>query len=237
MLKFGGVDLLYYHGLKTVEKGFNKKYCVINIQNTIIKDLTTNENELFDTLGKHLKSYIKRNMKENVMFEFFDSNALKQEPLILNQVAELFEKMYYDKGMDALFNFTLAQEYIKANGLCIGIARIDGNIVGFDAVIHDEKSARLWLTAFDFRNDNNDKQILSRSHQNLDWQMLIWCKNHGIEKFDFGGINSFDNPNGIAKFKMAFNGEPVTYYNVIVPKSLVGYMAVIFMKLKKIFRR
>ena len=37
--------------------------------------------------------------------------------------------------------------------------------------------------------------------------------------YDWGGLSSFDNPNGIDTFKMSFGGEKVIYYDETVIKS------------------
>lgn len=44
---------------------------------------------------------------------------------------------------------------------------------------------------------------------------MRYCYQHGITSYDFGYIESFDNPNGIDKFKINFakEGERVTYDN------------------------
>ncbi len=230
-------DLIFLHGLNEVPVCLGKTKKHIYAQNTVIKDLTVSEEEIWNTLGKHLRAYIKRNIKENVSIRFYDATSLKEDSSVLNDVGALFEKMYTDKGMENAFNHSLAQKYIAAEGLCIATASVDDAVIGFDAILYNSIGARLWMTAFDFRNEQNDSQLLSRAHQNLDWQMLMWCKQQGIEAFDFGGVNSFENPNGIAKFKMAFNGEPVTYNNVIAANSPLGYVAVTAMKLKGKIRR
>ena len=91
----------------------------------------------------------------------------------------------------------------------------------------------MWLSAFDFRNNDADSQVLSRGHQQLDYELLLYLKNIGIKTFDFGGVNSFDKPNGIAKFKMKFESEnKVTYNNYLIPTNLLGKIA-----LKVFFRK
>ncbi len=232
----GAGDLLFFHGLEEVPSWVSNKRNEYT-QKTIVKDLTATEEEIWGTLGKHLRSYIKRNAKEGIVVAFYDASAMRQDSSVLKKVAALFEKMYTDKGMKNAFNYSLAQKYIDANGLCIATVSINNEIVGFDAIVHDQKTARLWMTAFDFRNENHDSQLLSRSHQNLDWQMLMWCKQKGIMQFDFGGVNSFDNPNGIAKFKMAFNGAETEYINVIAPHTIIGQIAFLVMQLKNKLRR
>ena len=87
----------------------------------------------------------------------------------------------------------------------------------------------IWISAFDFRNDVNDSQVLSRAHQRLDWELLLWCKDRGITRFDFGGINSFEEPNGIAQFKLKFESKnKVIYNNYLVPMNLIGRIALLY---------
>jgi hypothetical protein len=50
--------------------------------------------------------------------------------------------------------------------------------------------------------------------------------------FDFGGLNSFEEPNGIAKFKLEFEKEnKVIYNNYLMPRTLLGRIAI------KVFKR
>ncbi len=224
-------DIIYIHGVG--EKN-NYKGASSGLQKTVIKDLSLPEEELFLTLGKHLRQYIKRSMKEDVSIQIFDSHAFLADRGALDEIARLYEKMYADKEMNVKFNRALAIEYARAGALCIAVARIGEALVGFDAVIHDDKHARLWLAAFDFRNEAEDSQKLSRAHQRMDWELLVWCKNRGMVDFDFGGIASFDTPNGIDAFKMKFeSNNKVEYYNIIKPNSIIGHIAMKIRTLKK----
>ena len=134
--------------------------------------------------------------------------------------------MYSDKGLENTFNKSLAIKYCQENSLIVGVAYINDSAVGFSAAITDYTSSRLWLSAFDFRNDDADSQVLSRGHQQLDYELLLHLKRKGVQNFDFGGVNSFDEPNGIAKFKMKFENEnKITYNNYLVPTNLIGKIA------------
>lgn len=194
-------------------------------QNTVIKYLGIDHDALFLSLGKHLRAYIKRSQTEKLVFtEIYDSLALDNNQGLFSKVKYLYEKMFHDKGMDEHFNLELAKQYIARHGLCIGIAYTETQVpLGFSAIIHDKNSARLWLTAFDFRNEQLDAQVLSRAHQRLDYELLCWCNDKGITRFDFGGINSFEAPNGIAQFKLKFeSNNRVVLNNYLVPNSLFG---------------
>ena len=142
--------------------------------------------------------------------------------------------MFSDKGISQRYNEKLAKLLFDTGNLILVTAKIDGEIVGFNAVIIEAPNARNWVCAFDFRNEEKDKQALSRLHQNLHWKEMLWCKANEIFYYDFGGINSFDEPNGIAKFKLTFEKEnKVTYANYLVAKSPIGKLALTALKLKR----
>ena len=216
----GKTDLYFLHGVDKIEG-----QQIYTEQKTLIKNLEPDEDVLFLSLGKHLRQYIKRSEKEQAAnIRFFRNELINDQ--VLEECKHLYEKMFADKGSNALFNTSLAKKYKDMAALIISIAYINGKAVGFDAVINDEHDARLWLSAFDFRNEGNDDQVLSRAHQRMDWEMLCYCKRLGIQYFDFGGVNSFTEPNGIAEFKMKFEKDNhITYYNYLVPNTILGKLA------------
>ena len=223
-------DIIYLHGVTMVPSNW-KGEC--SMQRSVVKDLSMSEADLFLTLGKHLRQYIKRSTREDVEITIYDSVSFLANDGLVERIGMLYEKMYADKNIKTRFNYALTRAYAKNNSLCIAIASVGGRLVGFDAVICDDKHARLWLAAFDFRNESEDSQKLSRAHQRMDWELLVWCKNRGIIDFDFGGIASFENPNGIDGFKMKFeSNNKVEYYNVILPNSILGKF---LLKCKKLF--
>ena len=228
-------DMIFLHGNNLINTeiilcGGGVKY---TRQKTVIKKLGCTENELFHTLGKHLQQYIKRSQKENIVtthiYEYQDWP--KDE---LDNLKHLYEKMFQDKGIESKFNEQLFLQYASQHALTVGIAFKSEIPIGFSAVIHDGSCARLWLAAFDFRNDEMDAQVLSRAHQRLDWEMLCWCNDKGIKHFDFGGVNSFEQPNGIAQFKMKFeNSNRVEMDNYLIPNNMIGRLALHFFLWRK----
>lgn len=54
----------------------------------------------------------------------------------------------------------------------------------------------------------------------------------GIQKYDWGGISSLTEPNGIDVFKMKFGGDLTTYYNVITGQTPLGKLAMLVLKKK-----
>ena len=58
---------------------------------------------------------------------------------------------------------------------------------------------------------------------------MRYCFQNGITSNDFGGIASFEEPNGIDRFKMTFakEGQRITYDNFLAGVSPVGKMAIL----------
>lgn len=224
--KEGSGNLIFLHGTMTAPHG-GKLY---STQHTLIKDLTPSEDELFASLGKHLRQYIKRSKNDaHIANSFYDPGMIRESPVVIDICGRLYDKMFADKGSLQHFNVDLANRYALANALYIGISFFGEKPVGFSAIVADENNARLWTSAFDFRNGEMDAQVLSRAHQRLDWEILLWCKRLGIRRFDFGCVNSFDNPNGIAQFKMKFEqNNRTTYDNYLIPNSVIGKIALAF---------
>lgn len=219
-------DLIFLHGTNTVpDNGV-----LYTTQHTLIKDLTLSEDELFASLGKHLRKHIRKCEREdNVEIKYYESDEILANQEILKKCKYLYEKLFTDKGMSADFNTKLALEYCKLHALVVAICYAEKKPIGFCAMIIDENDARAWVGAFDFRNSENDSYFMARAHRLFNWQRMIYCKNRGVKRFDFGGINSFDEPNGIAKFKLEFESQnKVTYNNYLVPTNLFGKIALKF---------
>lgn len=222
-------DLIFLHGASCAPPGGY----LYTVQHTLIKDLSLSEEELFMTFSKVLRKRIRRAKRENSTIEFYESKDVLMKPELLDVCRTFYEGMFSDKGMNVKFNTKLALQYCKLDALLVMLAKIDGENAGFCADIYQGENARVWVSAFDFRGrTGEEQQIISRAHRLLNWEKMLWHKAHGVRYLDMGGVNSFDNPNSIAWFKMEFAREnPVTYSNYLVPKNIIGKLALkIFMR-------
>lgn len=52
--------------------------------------------------------------------------------------------------------------------------------------------------------DSAMRNAIGRANKYLHWHDWLLLKNIGVIEYDWGGIASYDNPNGIDKFKMSF---------------------------------
>ena len=223
--KLQKADIYYLHGISADSIGGGY---LLTKQNSLIKDLSLSEDEMFNTLGKSLRKHIKKSERDGlVKIEFYDSEEILKNTTLLSTGKHLYEKMKSDKGIGGSFNTALAIEYCKANALMCGLATIEANPVGFCAVIYHQENSRAWVGAFDFRGGEYDTHIMSNAHRELNWKRMLWLKEHGVREFDFGGIDSFEKPNGVSLFKMEFEqNNKITYNNFLVPGSLLGRAAV-----------
>lgn len=55
-----------------------------------------------------------------------------------------------------------------------------------------------------------------------------------LKEYDWGGIASYESPNGIDKFKMSFGGEYRKYYNLFCNCS---FTARAYAKIRKLLKR
>lgn len=221
-LQASSSDVVFLHGVDSTDT-FGKYAKNLGKQYSIIKDLSLPSEELFQSLSKHVRSYIKRAYKENTSVRFFSSEEILRNSEVLNICKKLYVNMYASKGMHSEFNARLANAYCEKRALLIGIAFIEEVPVVFDAVIWNNEDARLWLSASCFRDENSDTQRISRAHQMLEWEMCLKLKAQGVQRFDFGGISSVDHPDGITNFKMGFERHNiVSYQNYLIGVSTKG---------------
>lgn len=233
-------DLVFAHGVH--EKGMcdrgRKVYALcLSTQHSLIKILVNDSDAIYQTFGKHLRKFIQRSIAEGTTIRLASGREINDE--VLNTCLRLYNKMKEDKGVPGEFNTTLARKYATEGNLLVSLARVNDAIVGFKASIVDDQNLRGWVSAFSFREEEFDAQVVSRAHQLLEWETMRYCCQHGITSYDFGGITSFENPNGIDKFKMNFakEGQLISYDNYLVGVSLLGKLAVLGYTILKKLRK
>lgn len=234
-MKKAKADLVCVHGV------YLSPSCVqavkLGAQHSLIKQLFRDPDMVYQTFGKHLRKFIQRSISEGTSVQIYAGTEITDD--ILASCLRLYNKMKEDKGLPGTFNTALAKEYAASGNLIISQAYIGDVVVGFKAAIVDCQHLRGWVSAFAFREEELDAQVVSRAHQLLEWETMRYCCQNGITSYDFGGISSFEEPNGIDKFKMTFakEGERVTYDNYLVGVSLLGKTAVFGYKLLQKIRK
>lgn len=101
-------DLIFLHGVSNVHEGGT----LLSTQHTLIKDISPTEEELFASLGKHLRKHIRKSENEvGARIEFYTSEDIPCDKTVLSRCKFLYEKMFSDKGMSVHFNMKLAKQY------------------------------------------------------------------------------------------------------------------------------
>ena len=124
--------------------------------------------------------------------------------------------MYQEKGMGkVLLSVNNFLAYAAKSNFYLTAASIGGREVVYHAYVTDETHTRLLISCSEFRVANKEmRNAIGRANKYLRWEDMMFFKDLGVKKYDWGGVASFANPNGIDKFKMGFGGTPVEYYNI-----------------------
>ena len=220
-------DILFFHGVSQKQTGKN---CLFTQFHTLISDLCQPEKELLSHINKNVRYEIRRNCKEEVRYQIFTSAKLLQKPEIVAQFADMYELMYREKGQKAVFNKVQFKEYLKQDAIILtGIYGEELPLV-FHSYIVGEKQVRLLHSVSDFRSGETDANLIARANKRLHWEDMLFFQKQGKEIYDWGGVSSLEEPNGIDAFKFKFGGEPLTYYNAYQGSSLLGKAVVAIMK-------
>ena len=134
----------------------------------------------------------------------------------------MYHEMYEQKGLRGReLPIKELTGYLKANQLLISCASISGKPVVFHSYVYGEGNSRLLHSCSEFRTEDNEtRNAIGRANKYLHWRDFQHLRTMGVKRYDWGGISSLSEPNGIDKFKMSFGAEPVVYYNISSSLSL-----------------
>ncbi len=231
-------DICFYHGVlkEDMGKDFPIKVPVKDSLyapfHTLLSALDKEEEELLGLINKNVRYEIRRNCKEPVTYKVFTPEELKKNSEIGTQFGEMYESMYKSKGQNVTFNRQQFEAYLDKDAIMLTAIYQEDTPIVFHSYIVGEKQVRLLHSVSEFRNGGIDANLVARANKRLHWDDMCLFKKEGKEIYDWGGVSSIENPNGIDAFKFKFGGEPFTYYNVYEGKSLLGKVAVRFMKMK-----
>lgn len=210
----GGYDRLVLHANPSEIEYIGKYKCKVSPQDTLISDLSQSEEELWSATAKSVRNEINRGKREEVQIQIFRADEITEH--LLNGFAKMYQEMYQEKGMPHQFlNITDLKIYAENDALVVTTASINENIVVYHSYIKDDIHSRSLHSCSEFRvQDNATRRAIGRANKYLHWSDLLCLKEMGVQEYDWGGISSYDNPNGIDEFKMSFGGVHRRYYNL-----------------------
>ncbi len=225
--KVSGADLIIVHGVdaQNVDGIF-----IRNKQYTLITDLKVEETSLMAGVKKNVRYEIHRCEKEGARIEFHESSQIMSNLECVRGLRDVYEQMYFEKGLKVKFNYRLFLEYIRNNVAVITIGLVDNTPLVFHSYITDGSKVRLLHSASNFRSSSHDKAQIGRLNKYLHYKDMVSFRSQGISDYDWGGISSLDDPNGIDQFKISFGGKMHSYDNYIIGNTVFGKVTVICMK-------
>lgn len=222
-------DLIFFHG---IPRESTERNSLSTPFHTLISNLTLSQEELQSVINKNVRYEIRRNVKEPVECRVFTSKDLLENPMVVKQFADMYELMYKEKGKKKTFNMVQLQAYLKKDAFVLTGVYEEDNPLVFHSYIVGEDKVRLLHSVSDFRNESADANLIARANKRLHFEDLCMFQTQGKKTYDWGGVSSLENPNGIDAFKFKFGGSPLTYYNVYLGGSLLGKTVVALLKLK-----
>ncbi len=202
-------------------------------QYSLVNDLSLGLDSLM--LSKTVKNEINRSQRENVIVKQLNSAQLKSSRSVLQDYGEMYHGMYESKGMpNEHLNIHDVEMYLSADCFLLTIAYIDNEPMVYHGYIYGDGHCRLLHSCSNFRiNDKEVRNAIGRANKYLHWEDMRYFLEYGIASYDWGGVSSLDEPSGIDKFKMAFGGQPVEYYNITINNSIKARLLKAIYKLKE----
>ena len=209
------------------------KNVVSQKQYTVISDIAgKSDEELMKGFPSNLRNEIRRAERENTVSKIYSSEDILKDSSVLDRMADFYTNMYKEKGMDGV-TLPIGEllSYARKGALVISTASIEGAETVFHSYVASGKNTRLLHSCSEFRvADNAMRNAIGRANKFLHFEDMRYFRDLGADIYDWGGLSSAEEPNGIDKFKLSFGGEMIFYYNVIFTRSLKKR---IFDKIKK----
>lgn len=177
---------------------------------------------MFSLFTATVKNEIRRAGRELTVARVYTSEKIQKDPSVLDSFGAMYHEMYAEKGMQGQYlPVAELKAYAKAGKLTVTTAAMEDKLIVYHSYVHDGQNARLLHSCSEFRAaDNATRNAIGRANKFLHWEDMRYLKGIGVTRYDWGGVASPTEPNGIDKFKMSFGGSPITYYNVLEVQSL-----------------
>lgn len=229
--EFKNEDICLYHESR-MDRGdpekINAKDKRVDNQYTIYTNLSIPEEELKNNISKNFRYEIRRAQRENIEICFLKGTEVFEDKNTLIQFEEIYNSMFLQKQMRRRLNMKYVKAALEADEMILSRA-VDSNTgetLIYHAYVVDNRNALLLYSASRLWTDKNLGNLIGYANKYLHWRDMCYMKEAGRENFEWGGISSKDNPNGIDKFKLSFGGEVIQLKNCILANSLKGSLYV-----------
>lgn len=230
-----GVDEIVIHGSIGNEHG---RWVSSESQYSLISDLSQNEDELLSLMTKTYRNEIRRAGRENINIEYYESDDIFKNSNIIKNFSEMYSEMYKEKGMKVRLGVEELNSYAARRCLLISVACYCGKPLVYHSYIYDGKNSRFLHSCSNYRiSDNAEKNMIGRANKYLHFMDFKYLKDKGITTYDWGGCappTPDGKTEGIDKFKRAFGGQEIQYYNVTYYRSVMAKLRRIINKKNRV---
>ena len=183
---------------------------------TLVNDLDVSPDQIQAQFTKECRYEIRRAYKENFVNVTLDGKISK------NNIIEFIESY---KKFNILKKFSNKKVNVIQKKLfkysqqgCLAITKVinDGLPLVHHVYIYDGVVARLLYSISLHNSKEENSRFIGFANRWLHYSDMIYFKNKGLSKYDWGGVSSDTNLRGITKFKSEFGGKVQdTYYFVV----------------------
>lgn len=224
--KSGCSSLLIVNGLEEKEPSFHSK-----IVKTFITNLAGLEIEnLLSSMNSTTRNSVHFCEKNEVLFESYD--GIIPAPIIKDFLKTL-KGMYKEKGLkDKIVSPKRIKTFCKNDSLIITrtLDKKTNKAISYHVYITDKTNVVLWFSCSLFRK-KEDKSFVGKCNRYHHYKDFLLFLDNKYKSYDWGGVSSFEDPNGIDSFKYSFPGEKMTKYEIYYPLNFIGKM---YLRVKKI---
>lgn len=168
---------------------------------TVVVDLTPAPEAMRKALDQKWRNQLNRSEKNDLTLEVSDGSAAYRE--FLGLYKGMWERKRFETSVDP-------EEFGRMQDLLTGSARMQTFLAKKDSqAIGSIVCSLTGTTAIYLLGATDDKARELKAAYYLQWQAMLWLKQHGARAYDLGGIDPVSNPGGY-HFKSGFGGTDVT---------------------------
>lgn len=226
-------DITKYLRMKQPPKDPKKGICYPN--NTLFTDLGGKEEEILAHFSRTTRQQIRKCIREGcpqIDIVFYTLEELLNDGSILADFRQTYMS-YCERGnnpkLKRYFSDLSIRQYLDHRCILLSKAQFPNGKV-YHLYLWDKEDSLFEYSASDHLNDDVVGILAGMANKLLVYRDMLWLKAQGVTNFDWGGIFSFDSPNGIDRFKMLFGGRQAVVYNYFTGNTIKGKILV---RLKK----
>lgn len=207
---------------------------------TLVSDLTEDADAIMKHFTSNCRNEVRRAYKDGSTHEIVPAEKISDEDI--EAFVSFFEEFWKSKDSSLSNPASLIEElkqYRDIGALVITKGRVGDETCIYHTYLCDENNARLLHSASLFRlaEDDDDRaarQVIGRANRMLHYEDMLYFKEKGLQKYDWGGAGKEEEVASITKFKEAFGGEQVILFE---SNTCEGLKANIISKLSGIKHR